>query len=141
VRTLLGHGMVVQGHGFGRYQLGPAVLRLGKAILAFDDDAASRMLSTSPLRSTTGETITSAVDLKEQLAAITSTGLAQEQEEAVLGECSLAGPVRHTGRSHRSRRTLHELACGPSNPRRRASHLERARRDDLAAPSRLSPKK
>jgi len=159
VRTLVGHGMVVEEHGFGRYQLGPAVLRLGnvyldtlelrseaipwaedlarrtgcsvrtgvlllddvviihheprpdgsrqmpevgivipahasalgKAILAFDDDAASRMLSTSPLRSMTGETITSAVDLKEQLADITSTGLAQE--EAVLGECSLAGPV------------------------------------------------
>jgi DNA-binding IclR family transcriptional regulator len=161
VRTLVDHGMVVQERGFGRYQLGPAVLRLGnvyldtlelrskaipwaedlarrtgcsvrtgvlllddvviihheprpdgsrqmpevgivipahasalgKAILAFDDDAASRMLSTSPLRSMTGETITSPVDLKEQLADISSTGIAEEQEEAVLGECSLAGPV------------------------------------------------
>ena len=31
VRTLVGHGMVTQEHGSGgRYQLGPAVLRLGK---------------------------------------------------------------------------------------------------------------
>ncbi|MDQ1536005.1 MAG: hypothetical protein QOE58_398 [Actinomycetota bacterium] len=161
VRTLVAHGMVVQEHGFGRYQLGPAVLRLGnvyldtlelrskaipwaedlarrtgwsvrtgvlllddvviihheprpdgsrqmpevgivipahasalgKAILAFDDDAASRMLATSSLRSMTGETITSPVDLKEQFEEIGSTGLAHEQEEAVLGECALAGPV------------------------------------------------
>src|SRR4029450_8907698 len=66
---------------------------LGKAILAFDDDAASRMLAGSTLRSMTGETITSPIDLKEQLADIASTGLAKEQEEAVLGECAIAGPV------------------------------------------------
>lgn len=161
VRTLVGHGMVVQEHGSGRYQLGPAVLRLGnvyldtlelrskaipwaedlarrsgcavrtgvlllddvviihheprpdgsrqmpevgivipahssalgKAILAFDHDAASHMLAMSPLRSMTGETVTSPDDLKEQLADIGSTGLASEQDEAVLGECGLAGPV------------------------------------------------
>jgi DNA-binding IclR family transcriptional regulator len=161
VRTLVAQGMVVQEHGFGRYQLGPAVLRLGsvyldtlelrskaipwaedlarrtgcavrtgvlllddvviihheprpdgsrqmpevgivipahasalgKAILAFDDEAASRTLAASPLRSMTGETVTSSIDLKEQLADIGSTGLAREQEEAVLGECAIAGPV------------------------------------------------
>ena len=161
VRTLVAQGMVVQEHGFGRYQLGPAVLRLGnvyldtlelrskaipwaedlarrtgcavrtgvlllddvviihheprpdgsrqmpevgivipahasalgKAILAFDDEAASRMLAAAPLRSMTGETITSPIDLKQQLADIGSTGLAREQEEAVLGECAIAGPV------------------------------------------------
>jgi DNA-binding IclR family transcriptional regulator len=161
VRTLVGHGMVVQERGSGRYQLGPAVLRLGnvyldtlelrsraipwaedlsrrtgyavrtgvlllddvviihheprpdgsrqmpevgivipahasalgKAILAFDDDAAARMLSTSPLRSMTGDTIATPIDLKQQLADISATGLADEQEEAVLGECALAGPV------------------------------------------------
>ena len=161
VRTLVGQGMVVQEHGFGRYQLGPAVLRLGsvyldtlelrskaipwaedlarrtgcsvrtgvlllddvviihheprpdgsrqmpevgivipahasalgKAILAFDDEAASRMLAASPLRSMTGETVTSPIDFKEQLADIGSTGLAREQDEAVLGECAIAGPV------------------------------------------------
>ena len=161
VRTLVAQGMVVQEHGFGRYQLGPAVLRLGnvyldtlelrskaipwaedlarrtgcavrtgvlllddvviihheprpdgsrqmpevgivipahasalgKAILAFDDEAASRILAAAPLRSMTGETITSPIDLKQQLADIGSTGLAREQEEAVLGECAIAGPV------------------------------------------------
>ena len=161
VRTLVAQGMVVQEHGFGRYQLGPAVLRLGnvyldtlelrskaipwaedlarrtgcavrtgvlllddvviihheprpdgsrqmpevgivipahasalgKAILAFDDEAASRILAAAPLRSMTGETITSPIDLKQQLADIGSTGLTREQEEAVLGECAIAGPV------------------------------------------------
>ena len=161
VRTLVAQGMVVQEHGFGRYQLGPAVLRLGnvyldtlelrskaipwaedlarrtgysvrtgvlllddvviihheprpdgsrqmpevgivipahasalgKAILAFDDKAASRMLGATPLRSMTGETVTSPIDLKEQLVEVGSTGLAREQDEAVLGECVIAGPV------------------------------------------------
>jgi DNA-binding IclR family transcriptional regulator len=161
VRTLVGHGMVLQEHGSGRYQLGPAVLRLGnvyldtlelrskaipwaedlarrtgcavrtgvlllddvviihheprpdgsrqmpevgivipahasalgKAILAFDDEAASRLLSTSPLRSMTGETITSAAGLKEHLADVRSTGLATEQDEAVLGERAIAAVV------------------------------------------------
>ena len=66
---------------------------LCKAILAFDDEAASRMLAAATLRSMTGETITSPSDLKEQLADICSTGLAREQEEAVLGECAIAAPV------------------------------------------------
>jgi len=66
---------------------------LGKAILAFDDDAAARMLSTPQLRSMTGETITSPTDLKQQLADISATGLASEQDEAVIGESALAGPV------------------------------------------------
>jgi DNA-binding IclR family transcriptional regulator len=66
---------------------------LGKAILAFDDEAASRILAASTLRSMTGETVTSPTDLKQQLADIGSTGLAREQEEAVLGECAVAAPV------------------------------------------------
>lgn len=33
VRTLVGHGMVTQERGSGRYQLGPAVLRLGNVYL------------------------------------------------------------------------------------------------------------
>src|SRR6478672_13151206 len=33
VRTLVGHGMVVQERGSSRYQLGPAVLRLGNVYL------------------------------------------------------------------------------------------------------------
>jgi DNA-binding IclR family transcriptional regulator len=66
---------------------------LGKAILAFDDDATARLLSISPLRSMTGETLTAPIALKEQLADVGTTGLAYEKDEAVLGECAIAGPV------------------------------------------------
>ena len=162
VRTLVGHGMVVQEHGSSRYQLGPAVLRLGnvyldtlelrsravpwaedlarrtgfavrtgvlllddvviihheprpdgsrqmpevgivipahasalgKAMLAFlDDDAAARPLGGGRLRSMTGETVTDPAELRAQLAEVRRTGLASEVDEAVLGECALAGVV------------------------------------------------
>jgi DNA-binding IclR family transcriptional regulator len=161
VRTLVEHGMVVQEHGSSRYQLGPAVLRLGnvyldtlelrskaipwaedlarrtrlavrtgvlllddvviihhearpdgsrqmpevgivipvhasalgKAMLAFLPDDEERVVGSGPLRSMTGETITSARGLREQLAEVRSTGIAVEQDEAVLGEGSLASPV------------------------------------------------
>ena len=62
---------------------------LGKALLAFDRDDPDRLAP----RSMTGETITSSAELKEQLADIATTGVAHEQDEAVLGECALAGPV------------------------------------------------
>ncbi|MDX6309156.1 MAG: hypothetical protein QOI06_2202 [Nocardioidaceae bacterium] len=161
VRTLVEHGMVVQEHGSSRYQLGPAVLRLGnvyldtlelrskaipwaedlarrtrlavrtgvlllddvviihhearpdgsrqmpevgivipvhasalgKAMLAFLPDDEERVVGSGSLRSMTGETITSARGLREQLAEVRSTGIAVEQDEAVLGEGSLASPV------------------------------------------------
>jgi len=160
VRTLVGHGLVVQEHRSGRYQLGPAVLRLGnvyldtlelrskaipwaadlarrtgcavrtgvllledvviihheprpdgsrqmpevgivipahasalgKAMVAFNDDDAARLMA-EPLRSMTGETITTTAELKEQLADIATTGIATEQDEAVLGESALAAAV------------------------------------------------
>ena len=161
VKTLVGHGMVVQEHGSSRYQLGPAVLRLGnvyldtlelrskaipwaedlarrtglavrtgvllledvviihheprpdgsrqmpevgivipahasalgKAMLAFLDDDADRVLSPPRLRSMTGETVTSREELREQLAVVARTGVATEEDEAVIGECALAGAV------------------------------------------------
>ena len=161
VRTLVAHGLVVQERGSNRYQLGPAVLRLGnvyldtielrskaipwaedvarrtglavrtavlllddvviihheprpdgsrqmpevgivipvhasalgKAMLAFLADDAERVLASGELRSMTGETITSPTDLREQLDRIRSGGIAVEQDEAVLGESSLASPV------------------------------------------------
>ena len=161
VRTLLQHGMVVQDRGSSRYQLGPAVLRLGnvyldtlelrskaipwaaelarrtgcsvrvgvlvlddvviihheprpdssrqmpevgivipahasalgKALLAFDDGARSRLLDAAPLRSMTGETIIDADALGARLAEVRRTGLATEEGEAVIGECSVASPV------------------------------------------------
>ena len=161
VRSLVEHGMVVQERGSSRYQLGPAVLRLGnvyldtlelrskaipwaedlarrtglavrtgvllvddvviihheprpdgsrqmpevgivipahasalgKALLAFLPEDEKRVLTSGELRSMTGETITSADQLREQLEEIRSTGIAFEQDEAVLGESSLASPV------------------------------------------------
>jgi DNA-binding IclR family transcriptional regulator len=161
VRSLVEHGMVVQERGSSRYQLGPAVLRLGnvyldtlelrsraipwaedlarrtglavrtgvllvddvviihheprpdgsrqmpevgivipahasalgKAMLAFLADDERRVLDTGELRSMTGETITSPDELRTQLDEIRSSGVAVEQDEAVIGESSLASPI------------------------------------------------
>jgi DNA-binding IclR family transcriptional regulator len=161
VRTLVEHGMVVQERGSSRYQLGPAVLRLGnvyldtlelrsktipwaedlarrtglavrtgvllvddvviihheprpdgsrqmpevgivipvhasalgKAMLAFLPDEETRVLSSGVLRSMTGETVTSPEALKLQLDEVRITGIASEQDEAVLGESAIASPV------------------------------------------------
>ena len=160
VRTLVEHGMVVQERGSSRYQLGPAVLRLGnvyldtlelrsktipwaedlarrttlavrtgvlliddvviihheprpdgsrqmpevgivipvhasalgKAMLAFLPDDEKRVL-TGSLRSMTGETLTSPDELRQQLDEVRATGIALEQDEAVIGESALASPV------------------------------------------------
>jgi DNA-binding IclR family transcriptional regulator len=161
VRTLVEHGMVVQERGSSRYQLGPAVLRLGnvyldtlelrskaipwaedlarrtglavrtgvlliddvviihheprpdgtrqmpevgivipahasalgKAMLAFAPDEAERMLGDGELRSMTGETLTSPDGVRRQLEQVRATGIAREQDEAVLGEGAVASPV------------------------------------------------
>lgn len=66
---------------------------LGKAMLAFDVDACARVLTATTLRSMTGETITTPKELREQLTDVEETGIAIEQDEAVLGESALAGPV------------------------------------------------
>ena len=161
VRSLVEHGMVVQERGSSRYQLGPAVLRLGnvyldtlelrsraipwaedlarrtglavrtgvlliddvviihheprpdgsrqmpevgivipvhasalgKAMLAFLPEDEKRVLTSGELRSMTGETLTSPELLRDQLDQIRSSGIAEEQDEAVIGEGSLASPV------------------------------------------------
>jgi DNA-binding IclR family transcriptional regulator len=161
VRSLVEHGMVVQERGSSRYQLGPAVLRLGnvyldtlelrskaipwaedlarrtglavrtgvlliddvviihheprpdgsrqmpevgivipvhasalgKAMLGFLPEDEKRVLTSDDLRSMTGETITSPEVLRDQLDVVRSEGVAVEQDEAVLGESSLASPV------------------------------------------------
>lgn len=160
VRTLVEHGMVVQERGSSRYQLGPAVLRLGnvyldtlelrskaipraedlarrtglavrtgvllvedvviihheprpdgsrqmpevgivipvhasalgKAMLAFAPDDAQRILA-ADLRSMTGETVTSPAELAALLDETRETGIATEQDEAVIGESGIASPV------------------------------------------------
>lgn len=63
---------------------------LGKAILAFDEEAAEELFDSGPLRSMTGETVTDARALGKQLEQIRETGIAEEVEEAVLGECGVA---------------------------------------------------
>jgi DNA-binding IclR family transcriptional regulator len=161
VRTLVEHGMVVQERGSNRYQLGPAVLRLGnvyldtlelrskaipwaedlarrtglavrtgvlliddvviihheprpdgsrqmpevgivipahasalgKAMLAFTPDDVERLLTGDELRSMTGETLTSPGDLRLTLEDVRASGIAREQDEAVLGEGAVASPV------------------------------------------------
>jgi len=66
---------------------------LGKAALAYLPDQAKQLLAGGTLRSMTGETITDPALLEEQLAAVAASGLATEQEEAVIGECGAAAPI------------------------------------------------
>jgi len=62
---------------------------LGKALLAFATADASPV----PLRSMTGETITDHAVLAAQLDTVRATGIANEVEEAVIGECACAAAV------------------------------------------------
>jgi DNA-binding IclR family transcriptional regulator len=65
---------------------------MGKVLLAYDTDYAAEVLG-KELRSLTGDTITDAAKLSLLLPQITTRGLATEQDEAVLGESSVAAPV------------------------------------------------
>ena len=65
---------------------------MGKILLAYDGDYASEVLS-KPLRSLTGDSVTDAAKLSLGLAQIAKRGLATEEDEAVLGESSVAAPV------------------------------------------------
>ena len=65
---------------------------LGKAILAFSPNEAKRVLAAAH-RSMTGETITDAKELRAQFASIASNPVAEERDEAVLGESSVAAPI------------------------------------------------
>ena len=66
---------------------------LGKAMLAFLPEDADRVLRSGDLRSMTGATVTDPPQLRTQLDEIRSTGIAIEEEEAVIGEGVLASPV------------------------------------------------
>jgi DNA-binding IclR family transcriptional regulator len=65
---------------------------LGKAQLAFLPAEAERVLS-SAHRSMTAETITDPARLRDELATIAGTATAEERDEAVLGESSVAAPI------------------------------------------------
>jgi DNA-binding IclR family transcriptional regulator len=69
---------------------------LGKALLAYDADAAADVLA-GERRSMTGETVTTKTGLKAALAEVRASGIATEAEEAVLGECGLAAPLAAAG--------------------------------------------
>ena len=71
------------------------------------------MLADGELRSMTGETLTSPDDVRRQLEEIRTTGIAREQDEAVLGECAVASPgVRLVGRRGRGDRRRHVRGVG-----------------------------
>lgn len=71
---------------------------LGKAMLAFDDTAATDVLC-SELPRRTPATITSPDRLRENLEHVRSTGVAYDLQEAYEGMACVAAPIRNAGRA------------------------------------------
>lgn len=65
---------------------------MGKVLLAFDGEHAEVVLS-KPLRALTGATIVDPDRLRAQLARVRLDALGIEEEEAVIGETSIAAPI------------------------------------------------
>jgi len=65
---------------------------MGKVLLAYDEEYQTVVLG-RPLPSLTGDTITDPAQLTLALAGIADRGFATEEDEAVLGESSVASPV------------------------------------------------
>lgn len=65
---------------------------LGKAILAFRDDRAE-LLEREALAPLTGSTLTDPEALDRQLAEVSGSGVAFEDQEAVVGEMGVAGAI------------------------------------------------
>ena len=65
---------------------------MGKVLLAFDAEYAASVFS-KPLRSLTRDTISDVAELTLALAQIAERGIATEEDEAVIGESSVAAPV------------------------------------------------
>lgn len=66
---------------------------LGKVLLAYNDELAEPILAAGERPALTGDTITKPAALAKQLAQIRERGLADEVDEAVLGEASVAAPI------------------------------------------------
>jgi DNA-binding IclR family transcriptional regulator len=66
---------------------------LGKVLLAHHPAFREQVLAAGPLRSLTGDTIVDPDALRRQLEDVLRTGLGLEQEEAVLGEASVAAAI------------------------------------------------
>lgn len=71
---------------------------LGKAMLAFDPEAAADVLA-GDLPRRTPATVTSPEALAAELDRIAATGLAHDREEAYAGLSCVAAPLRSTGRA------------------------------------------
>ncbi len=71
---------------------------LGKALLAFDDEAAAEALARE-LPGRTRRTLTTAHELGTELERIAETGLAFDHQESYDGLACVAAPVRSSGRA------------------------------------------
>src|SRR6478736_6212973 len=79
VKSLQQHGLVAREPGTSRYMLGPALLKLSNVYLDTLDVRARAMRWTA--------------ELALQLARVVERGIAHEEDEAVLGESSIAAPI------------------------------------------------
>lgn len=71
---------------------------LGKAMLAFDGEAAAEVLA-QDLAPRTSRTLTAARDLELELERIAETGLAFDHQESYEGLACVAAPIRSSGRA------------------------------------------
>jgi IclR family acetate operon transcriptional repressor len=73
---------------------------LGKTLLAYlEPELARRVIQKCGLPKRTQYTITNQAELERELARIRQAGYAVDREEAVMGACCVAAPVRdHSGR-------------------------------------------
>jgi DNA-binding IclR family transcriptional regulator len=66
---------------------------MGKVLLAYNDEQAAPILAAGAPRALTGDTITDPDALRAQFTEIRERGWADEVDEAVLGEASVAAPI------------------------------------------------
>lgn len=66
---------------------------LGKAIAAYADEHARRHLLGGPLPTLTGRTLVDPDELRRALEGVPRTGVAVEDQEAIVGEAEIAAPV------------------------------------------------
>lgn len=71
---------------------------VGKVILAYSEDWVTDAYLSQPLAPVTGHTHVNPGRLRTELAQVKAQGYAATQEEVILGACSIAVPVFHTGR-------------------------------------------
>ncbi|MBV1777799.1 IclR family transcriptional regulator [Paeniglutamicibacter sp. ABSL32-1] len=71
---------------------------VGKVILAYSEDWVADAYLNRPLATVTGHTHVNPTRLRAELAQVREQGYATTQEEVIIGSCSIAVPVFHTGR-------------------------------------------